>query len=37
MIPSLIYLDGFDRENVEAVESEDEDEEGWFYLFCGSS
>jgi len=28
MIPSLIYLDGFDRENVEAVESEDEDEEG---------
>lgn len=27
MIPSLIYLDGFDRENVEAVESEDEDEE----------
>jgi len=27
MIPSLIYLDGFDRENVEAVESDEEDEE----------
>jgi len=26
MLPSLIYLDGFDRENVEAVESDDEEE-----------
>jgi len=27
MIPSLIYLDGFDRENVEAVESDEDEEE----------